>query len=93
MEERMLIVERRLLDFEDAMEKLTGQLVGDGSALAPGVVGILRSHAKQLEDYGERLLRMERTIDRFRWTLAGASGVGGLVGGGLVFLIREFTTI
>lgn len=88
MEERMLIIERRIVDFQDALDKITGQLSGDGSELAPGVIGILLSHADQLEDQKERLSRLERAIDRFRWTLAGASAIGGLIGGVAVGIVN-----
>jgi hypothetical protein len=85
----MLLVERRLEDIEGILGRLTAQLSGDGSDLSPGVVGILLSHTDQLRTQEGRLGRMERTVDRFRWTLAGASAVGGLLGGGLVFLISQ----
>lgn len=89
MEERVLLAEKRLEDIEDIMSRLTLQLSGDGSDLSPGVVGILYNHTEQIQEQGARLGRIERTVDRFRWTLAGASAVGGLLGGGLVFLISQ----
>lgn len=89
MEERMLLIERKLSEFDDLMEKIASQLAGDGSELAPGVIGILLSHTDQISDQKTRLSRLERTIDRFRWTLAGASGLGGILGGGAVAIFTQ----
>jgi hypothetical protein len=90
-DDRLRLIERNLAVLEDSLEKLTDQLGGDGTHLAPGVVGILARHDDRLKGQAARLTRIERTIDRFRWTLAGASAVGGLLGGGAVALFGRIT--
>jgi hypothetical protein len=89
MEERFQLIERKLVDVDDMLEKIAGQLSGDGSELAPGVIGILLSHTDVIAGHKTRIDRLERTIDRFRWTLAGASGLGGIIGGGAVAIFAQ----
>lgn len=89
MEERVILIEGRIVQITDELERITGQLAGDGSDLAPGVVGILGTHTATLSDHGVRIARLERTVDRFRWTLTGAATIGSLIGGALVAFLTN----
>ena len=88
-EQRMEQIEGRVDRIEEALGSLTAQVAGDGTALAPGVVGVLTKAVDDQEDQHRRIGLIERTLDRVRWTVAGGAAVGGALGGGLVYLIGE----
>lgn len=86
----MTSVERdeRLTNIELDMARLVRIIEGEGDPdLNPGVVGLLRRQTDYQRTNNERVDKIERTIDRFRWTVAGFATAGGVLGGGLVYLI------
>ena len=79
----------RMAEMEHELERLARVYDGENS-LSPGVVGILRRHTDKFSAVDVRLGDVERTVDRMRWTVAGAAAAGSLMGGGFVFLLSQW---
>lgn len=73
----------------DKLDKLERELMGvEGSEdTHPGVLGIVRKQGRHMQLMDERLTMAERTLDRYRWTVAGFSAAGAVFGGVMVALI------
>ena len=79
----------RLANVEHELERLARAYDGENS-ISPGVIGILRRHTDKFQEHDKRLVEIEQTIDRVRWTVAGAAAAGSLFGGGIVYLLAEW---
>ena len=76
-------MEERVKELERRIHHLSRVVSGDGTAINLGVLGVLENHTGVLDSHADRLHRMERTLDRFRWSLLGWAA-GGALGGGVI---------
>ena len=76
---------------ENELERIVRVLEGEGNPdVSPGVMGLLDRQLKFNQKIEGRVTEVERTIDRVRWTVAGAALAGSALGGGMVFLLTRF---
>ena len=78
------------MSHEELVELVLGK--GEQGDLAPGIIGIMRRQADRIDRHERRLNALERSLDRFRWTVGGFTIAGSVLGGIIVALFTQAAT-
>ena len=70
----------KLTEIDDRLQRMEKSVLGDTDA---GIVGV----ARRVSHLEERQSRTEKRVDRFFWTVLGATAAGAIGGGSVVAAI------